>query len=149
MGLRNALQLEVADIRRKAELTQPKQKPSQGKKADAASTTKVKGVLDDLDMIIKKSREPWKPADWPLLAYDASLVPEGINMNGEIYGSFPGEPLSGLEQESLQDKVKVRVRWFLDDPASGCMTRHPLLWKADVTSDTVVETIIDSSLEVV
>eukprot|EP00892_Ulva_mutabilis_P010514 jgi/Ulvmu1/7835/UM004_0065.1 len=124
VGLRNALQLEVADIHRKAELTQPKAKPAQGTKAEKSSTNKAKGVMDDLDLIIKKSREPWKPADWPLLAYDASLVPEGMNMHGEICGSFPSEPLYGLEQKSLNDKVKKDMKTIVKDMKMDRSKKH-------------------------
>lgn len=106
VGLRNALQLEAADLQRKAELTQPKQKAPAAKE-DVSADKKERSCMDTLDLTIKQCGKPWEPADWPMLAYDATLVPEGLNMKGEIHGTFPGEPLSGLEQEPLQDKVKV------------------------------------------
>lgn len=114
VGLRNALQLEIGDIRRKADLTQPKPK-TPAVKEENKPTKKERSSMDTLDLTIKMCNKPWKAEAWPNLLYDATLLPEGLNSEGEICGTFPLDPMFGLEQEPLQDKMKVRstVRKFV------------------------------------
>lgn len=103
VGLRSALQLETADLRRKADLTQPKQK-SAANKQDPKSK-KGRSCMDTLDLTINVCRQPWSVSEWPRTEYDRILDPAGVD---EIDDTSPGDPLAGLQQESLHDRMKVR-----------------------------------------
>lgn len=103
VGLRNALQLETADLRRKADLTQPKQKPAANKQDPKSK--KARSCMDTLDLTINVCKQPWSVSEWPLTEYDRLLDPA---CDEAIDATSPGDPLAGLQQESLHDRMKVR-----------------------------------------